>query len=244
MAIIHWKFHSYNCTTGRAKGKSESMETINKVADPASNGITPDEKLNSIELVARSLQATPRCALTGIEKRDRIELEKVISKGWETFLEVGRALATIRDRRLYRDRYGSFEEYCREKWEFSKTHANRLIGAKLQNESQARPLTGLPPKVIPEAWKRAAELAGNGSITASIVRRAAQEFKISLSGRAHLQVAHASSCCSPKLSEALKLIDEAVLDTKANDIEATLNVLSHLKEFLIQFTRRTEGSEG
>lgn len=57
------------------------------------------------------------------------ELEKVIAKGQKTFVEVGLALAEIRDLRLYRREYSGFEEYCRKKWGWTKQHAYRLIEA-------------------------------------------------------------------------------------------------------------------
>jgi len=78
------------------------------------------------------------------------------------------ALAEIRDAKLYRIEHKTFEEYCRTKWNFTKTQANRLIGAaqvtenltpmgvKPNTESQARPLTKLPPDKQPEAWSKAA----------------------------------------------------------------------------------------
>jgi hypothetical protein len=35
----------------------------------------------------------------------------------------------IRDSRLYRQEFDTFEDYCRERWKMSKTNANRLIDA-------------------------------------------------------------------------------------------------------------------
>ena len=49
--------------------------------------------------------------------------------GQQTFIEVGQALLEIRDRRLYRETYGTFEEYCQERWGMTRRHANRQIGA-------------------------------------------------------------------------------------------------------------------
>ena len=83
------------------------------------------------------------------------ELEKTISRGKKTFVEVGMALAEIRDLRLYKREYGGFEEYCREKWGWKRAHAYRLIdaaevvkvspiGDKIQSESQARALGKIP----------------------------------------------------------------------------------------------------
>ena len=57
------------------------------------------------------------------------ELEKTIARGKKTFVEVGLALAEIRDMRLYRREYSGFEEYCREKWGWAKAYANHVIRA-------------------------------------------------------------------------------------------------------------------
>lgn len=57
------------------------------------------------------------------------ELEAVIQRGFETFVEVGNALAEIRDNKLYRKWYGTFDEYCRERWGFKKGYANYQIKA-------------------------------------------------------------------------------------------------------------------
>ena len=55
-------------------------------------------------------------------------LEAVIERGLSTFLEVGRALQEIRDLRLYYE-YGTFENYCRDRWGFTPQHGGRLIAA-------------------------------------------------------------------------------------------------------------------
>ncbi|WP_101790856.1 hypothetical protein [Nonomuraea indica] len=41
----------------------------------------------------------------------------------------GKALQTIRDARLYRADYPSFEEYCTDRWDMSRRQADRLIAA-------------------------------------------------------------------------------------------------------------------
>lgn len=46
--------------------------------------------------------------------------EEVIGRGLQTFIEVGDALARIHDQRLYRESYSTFEDYCRERWGFSR----------------------------------------------------------------------------------------------------------------------------
>ena len=69
-----------------------------------------------------------------------------------------------------REHYGTFEEYCRERWGFSDRHARRLmdsaevitnlksgpIGPVLPTvEAQARPLTRLEPDIQRQAWTHA-----------------------------------------------------------------------------------------
>jgi phage N-6-adenine-methyltransferase len=115
------------------------------------------------------------------------ELETTIERGLKTFVEVGNALAEIRDSRLYRKEYATFGDYCRERWGMSKRHANRLVesasvihnlgpmGPELPtSERQARPLTSLPPEQQIEAWETAVSTAPNGKLTAkhieSVVR--------------------------------------------------------------------------
>ncbi|HET7037948.1 MAG TPA: hypothetical protein VFI42_19905, partial [Thermomicrobiaceae bacterium] len=60
------------------------------------------------------------------------ELEAVIERGVPTFMEVGQALAEIRDARLYRETHTTFEAYCRERWGFTSSRARQLIGASRQ----------------------------------------------------------------------------------------------------------------
>ena len=57
--------------------------------------------------------------------------EKVIEAGQKTFLEVGTALMKIRDYKngLLCQRYGTFEAYCQERWEFGRAYGHRLISA-------------------------------------------------------------------------------------------------------------------
>jgi hypothetical protein len=46
-----------------------------------------------------------------------------------TFVEVGHALLEIRENRLYRDGFTTFDDYCRDRWGFERTRAHRLIEA-------------------------------------------------------------------------------------------------------------------
>jgi len=97
----------------------------------------------------------------------------VIDSGWSTYVQVGLALATIRDRRLYRQEFTTFEEYCRSRWEYGRRYINQLISAaqvftslgangsqKPIYERQVLPLVGLTPEQAQLAWDKAVQRAG------------------------------------------------------------------------------------
>ena len=114
--------------------------------------------------------------LLNIEERNELErCEVVIKQGLKTFVEVGQALMLIRDKRLYRAEFGTFKEYCSQKWNMLDRNARRLIDAAQvfdniesgpmgphlpQNERQARPLTKLEPELQAEAWQKTVEQHG------------------------------------------------------------------------------------
>jgi hypothetical protein len=55
--------------------------------------------------------------------------ENIIRQGLREFVTVGNALMKIRDQRLYRAKYTSFEDYLREEWKLSRSRGYQLIGA-------------------------------------------------------------------------------------------------------------------
>jgi hypothetical protein len=78
----------------------------------------PENELSVIKL-SRGLRSN----LTAREKHDLVKAERTIAKGLKSFLAVGMALKEIRDKRLYRQQYDTFEEYCIRRWDFSRIHA-------------------------------------------------------------------------------------------------------------------------
>jgi len=121
------------------------------------------------------------------EQQELAALESTIQRNLSSFYEIGIALMTIRDKRLYRDGFDTFEHYCRERWQFSMRHAERLmlssqvientrpIGRIPENESQARPLTKLEPEQQKEVWEKAVQTAPEGKITARHVQKIVNE---------------------------------------------------------------------
>jgi hypothetical protein len=124
-------------------------------------------------------------ALRSDESARLAELEAIVTDGLNTFVTVGRALAEIRDSRLYRGSHGTFEAYCEQQWSLSRSRAYRIIEAAgitealspigdtpaPANEGQARELSGLPADAAAEVMRRAHEET-DGKVTASAIRQA------------------------------------------------------------------------
>ena len=67
----------------------------------------------------------------GVPQRGRLaELEAIVERGQKTFLEVGRALREIRDGRLYKKNYSTFEEYCQRRWGMGRSAAYAYMEAE------------------------------------------------------------------------------------------------------------------
>lgn len=114
--------------------------------------------------------ATTKQPMTQIEITELRSCERRIERGRQWFLEVGLALCTIRDKKLYRLTHVSFEAYCREKWGFVSRYARQLIESStaarqvheaapdappVSTERSARELAKAPAEKRAEAWERA-----------------------------------------------------------------------------------------
>jgi hypothetical protein len=127
-------------------------------------------------------------ALTPAETAELDRLEAQVRAGRVWFASVGAALRAIRNRRLYRTIFPTFEEYCAARWGYSKGAAYRLIAAadvvdEIKKspigdtpacEAQARELTRLATAADrAAAWAAAVEQsrATGRPVTAEAVRR-------------------------------------------------------------------------
>lgn len=130
--------------------------------------------------------ATPkrRVVATSGDDGRLAELEIVIERGCRSFVEMGKALTEVKNKRLYRADYATFEDYCRQRWGFTRTQAYRLIAAsyisgllpmgdKITNERQARAVRKIAREIGPEAAAKAFEQAGPNP-TAEAIHQAAQ----------------------------------------------------------------------
>ncbi len=63
------------------------------------------------------------------ETKPLAEREATIARGKKRLVEMGWALGIVRDLRLYKREYSSFDKYCRAKWGCGRQRAYRLIKA-------------------------------------------------------------------------------------------------------------------
>jgi hypothetical protein len=128
------------------------------------------------------------------ESHELERCEVVIKQGLQTFIEVGQALMTIKEKRLYRISFKTFEDYCTHKWGMVQQSATRLIRAyetvtNLQSEPmgsllpeserQVRPLTSLEPEIQKEVWNEVVKQSEETkqTITAAKVQSVVNDWK-------------------------------------------------------------------
>lgn len=125
-------------------------------------------------------------ALTTNERQQLAKLERVIEQGVKRFVEVGNALAAIRDGRLYREHFETFADYCVQTWNFSKQRASQLIQAAavekvcqpvvdVPNERVARAIGEVPEEDREAVLEWATEKAAGEPLTAAAIRQAARD---------------------------------------------------------------------
>ena len=174
---------------------------MKKPAQPAARAKAPVLERSPFE----SMELVDADDLSGEDHTYLQEREKIIDVGRRTFLEVGQALIEIKEHRgglLYK-RYGTFEKYCQERWEFGRSYAFRLMDAAQiyremlprgnadggsvpvlpTTEKQMRSLKKLPTAEMRlDAWTNAVQAAGERPISARDVEREVRKFTASEKG--------------------------------------------------------------
>ncbi len=112
--------------------------------------------------------------------------EQRIERGLKTFIDVGQALAEIRDSRLYKGTHETFEAYLEGRWGMSRAHAYRMISAAEvvspmgdtealpTNERQTRELAKVPEAERADVWRKTVERT-DGKPTAAAIREVHEE---------------------------------------------------------------------
>ncbi len=145
----------------------------------------------SSEVEASSAAVEVLEELTQDEQRERHRLELRVERA---FYEAGRSLVQLRDQRLYRSTHGNFEDYCRDRFGFSRRHPYRLIDAAIvfenlksfcvqfghilpAKESICRPLTALEPEQQRQAWQEVMQETGGKQPTGQVVKGIVERLK-------------------------------------------------------------------
>jgi hypothetical protein len=146
-------------------------------------------------------------ALTTEEKIRLRQLELTVEKNLSGFIQCGRALLEIRESRLYRERYATFADFCRERFAIARSTADQLcrstqVFQTLEStlagsntpipenisELALRPISRLPdPELQAQTWRVASMATPKGktpthSTTAKIARMVAEAVENTQSG--------------------------------------------------------------
>lgn len=112
--------------------------------------------------------------------------EAIIDRGLATFVEVGRALMRIRDRRSYLMTHSTFGGYVRERWRFNAPYAyNLMLGAEVIDVLEGAEVEVMPanarvayelrtlvdePERLIEAWRKAVAEHGDKPLGREVAR--------------------------------------------------------------------------
>ncbi|MDE2101097.1 MAG: hypothetical protein KGL39_27870 [Patescibacteria group bacterium] len=182
--------------TGEAVASPAAEPRVEAVPGANSNfGLEPmDPRGPRAGSPAPNLQADLQ-PLTAMERVRLRALEQAVQNGLDAAKEARDALAEISAQKLYKEKYGSFEEYCEERWGFSARRGWQFVAWSAvekdlvagpgpapevlpQSESQARPLAKLEPEARREVWDAAVKKAPAPSqVTAKHVEEAVREHE-------------------------------------------------------------------
>jgi hypothetical protein len=98
------------------------MKPAKKTACPPATASAPAKTTDATEPIDA---VTTKLSVVEIDELNK--LEGVIKQGLHAWWEVGIALCIVRDKRLYRDRYKTFDDYCQQRWKIGRRYADKLI---------------------------------------------------------------------------------------------------------------------
>lgn len=200
---------------------------------------------NSVLVVDLNCKIDP---LTAEEQQSLNKCEDILFKGLNTFFEVGKTLLMIRDARLYRAAYPTFEVYCHERWAIGRSYASRLIGAaervrllpacaavRPTNEFQMRPFLKLEPESFPKAWEQAIARAKNGKITSEIIQTLVKEIlpqpDRTAKANKRRRAFNMPKGCS--IGQILVLLNEAKSGIEKGEMEKAISAIDRVDSLLL-----------
>ena len=132
----------------------EISETLNEIGTKTKEmSDTFDKRDNeqsttTIVEIVESSTLTDTDELTDEEARDRLHLERKVER---SFVEAGKALLELRQRKLFRSTHSTFDDYVRERFGMQRAHSYRLMDAAVivkNLEEKCLPLGDIPSNRI------------------------------------------------------------------------------------------------
>ncbi len=171
------------------EGDEGAHEDESSIEDSSGeNGVVVAAAVDA-ELLPDSPQREEETPLSAEERERFVTLERQVE---ESFLTAARALREINERRLYRESYPTFEDYIRDRFDFTKrlayyyidaaNIADNLSGSELKvhimptSETQLRPLKSLPPERQRIVWGKSVERADGKAPSGALVRQTKEEL--------------------------------------------------------------------
>lgn len=196
-----------------------------------------------------SLLTTEVAPLSKVERARFQKLDKAVQSGIGAFVVVGMALKEIRDSKLYRDHYRTFEEYAQERHDLAERRAYQFIDAAETvhqiesctigttlpaNERQVRALSDLPLEQRSAAWEEVVQRSEEtgeritARLIASIVGQDSQR-----------QSRAASRITASDLDKRITKLEEAFRGLPSRKLqEAFVDKLQHLVSELEEWLER------
>ena len=227
----------------RDEGQTRAIEAITgePVTPEDEEEALPDEpEVPEAELVT-DLLPTEELPLSPEERERFITLDREVE---DSFLTAARALREISKRRLYRESYPTFEDYIRDRFDFTKrlayyyidaaNIADNLSESELKvhilptSETQLRPLKNLSPDDQRKVWQRAVEKANGKTPSGAIVRETKEELlPLDEDGKASSSIGKGDICVIQSPTNEI-LSDRkgywAIVDEVAEDGTLTLSL--------------------
>lgn len=153
------------------------MNQMNQLQEFAARGVASQSAADAVIARHNSGQSIETFVPLSFTERMKLKAcEENIQQALEAGAAAEQALIEIREKRLYREQYSTFEEYCEKRWKKGGRRIRQLMdfaevkadivqagAASLPvNERQARALKQLPSGQRPQAWGEAVSTAGPG----------------------------------------------------------------------------------
>lgn len=188
----HLETQSFQIAARSLGGDSPTLSDLQIWHNQETEEVSQITEMSQPEIVEEArntgfLEATPS-HLSADEENELHRLELKIER---SFYDAGVSLKQIRDNKLYRAKHKTFENYCKERFAFSRINAHYKIAAAEvvdnlltsgeqilpTSEHQVRGLVNLEPEEQAQVWRRAVEVS-DGIPTSKVVKSITEKLKL------------------------------------------------------------------